>query len=104
LLHKPHRPRFVRLTTEHCQALFGAGASLEPWMVISNGRFVAKQRITMIGPRGRIEGVAVVGPSVDSTQVSLATHDEEKLGLADDPARGVILVGPGGEAKVVASE
>jgi hypothetical protein len=45
-----------------------------------------------------------VGPIVDSTQVSLATHDEEKLGLADDPARGVILVGPGGEAKVVASE
>jgi len=104
LLHKPHRPRFVRLTAENCRAVLGAGVELEPWMVISNGRFVAKQRVTMIGPRGRIEGVAVVGPLVEVTQVSLATYDEEKLGLADDPGRGVLLVGPGGEAKVVASE
>jgi putative phosphotransacetylase len=104
LLHKPHRPRFVRLSAEHCRAVLGAGVELEQWMVISNGRFVAKQRITMIGPRGRIDGVAVVGPIVETTQVSLAMNDDEKLGLADDPSRGVLLVGPGGEAKVVASE
>ncbi len=104
LLHKPHRPRFVRLTAENCRAVLGVGVELEPWMVISNGRFVAKQRVTMIGPRGRIDGVAVVGPLVEVTQVSLAAYDEEKLGLADDPGRGVLLVGPGGEAKVVASE
>lgn len=104
MLHKPHRPRFVRLSAEHARAVLGGGADLEPWMVISNGRFVAKQRITMIGPRGRIDGVAVVGPLVESTQGSLAAHDEEKLGLADDPGRVVLLVGPGGEAKVVASE
>lgn len=73
-------------------------------MVISNGRFVAKQRITMIGPRGRIDGVAVVGPIVGETEVSLAAEDEARLGLQTDPGRGVLLVGPGGEAKVVAPE
>jgi putative phosphotransacetylase len=73
-------------------------------MLISNGRFVAKQRITMIGPRGSIDGVALVGPIVKETEVSLAQSDEERLGLHADPTRGVLLVGPAGEAKVVAPE
>lgn len=73
-------------------------------MLISNGRFVAKQRITMIGPKGSIDGVAVVGPVVSETEVSLAISDEERLGLPSDPGRGVLLVGPAGEAKVVAPE
>jgi len=103
MLHKPHRPRFVRLSEAHCRALLGDGVQLESWMLISNGRFVARQRITMIGPRGRIDGVAVVGPAVKDTEVSLAAQDEERLGLAADPGRGVILVGPAGEAKVVVS-
>ena len=104
LVHKPHRPRFVRLSAEHCRALLGQGVTLEPWMVISNGRFVAKQRIAMIGPRGRIDGVAVVGPLVEETVVQLAQPDEERLGLGPAPSRGVILIGPAGEAKVVVQE
>ena len=104
MLHKPHRPRFVRLSQEHCRALLGSGVNLETWMVISNGRFVAKQRLAMVGPKGRIDGVAIVGPLVENTEVSLAAPDEVRLGLAQDPGRGVILIGPAGEAKVVAPE
>jgi propanediol utilization protein len=104
LVHKPHRPRFIRLSADHCKALLGAGTQLEPWMVISGGRFVAKQRIAMVGPKGRIDGVAVVGPLVEATQVSLAAQDEERLGLAEDPSRGVLLVGSAGEAKVTGLE
>ena len=104
MVHKPHRPRFVRLSAAHCQALFGADGALEPWMVISNGRFVAKQRRAMIGPEGRIDGVAVGGPPGAQTEVSLAATDEARLGLTQDKGRGVILVGPAGEAKVVAPE
>ncbi|MBL9006934.1 MAG: hypothetical protein JNJ46_21945 [Myxococcales bacterium] len=104
MLHKPHRPRYVRLSAEHCRALLGEGAVLEPWMVISGGRFVAKQRLAMIGPKGRIDGVAIVGPTVTETEVSLADRDDERLGVAEAPSRGVILVGPAGEAKVAAPE
>ena len=104
MLHKPHRPRYVRLSAEHCHALLGPAAELEPWMIISGGRYVAKQRIAMIGPKGRIDGVAVVGPPQAETEVSLAERDEARLGVADDPSRGVILVGPAGEAKVAAPE
>jgi putative phosphotransacetylase len=73
-------------------------------MVISGGRFVAKQRLAMIGPKGRIDGVAIVGPTVGETEVSLAAPDDERLGVSTDPGRGVILVGPAGEAKVAAPE
>ncbi len=104
MLHKPHRPRFVRLSQEHCQAVLGTGTTLESWMVISSGRFVAKQRVALVGPKGRIDGVAIVGPLVETTEVSLAAPDEERLGLSQDPGRGVILIGPAGEAKVAAGE
>lgn len=77
---------------------------LESWMAISNGRYVAKERVAMIGPKGRIDGVAVVGPLVPTTQVSLAAQDDERLGLDDNPSRGVLLVGSHGEAKVFATE
>ena len=104
MVRKPHRPRFVRLSTEDSVALLGTSTVLEPWMVISAGRFVAKQRVAMIGPRGRIDGVAVVGPLVDRTQVSFAALDDERLGLdgtlGPGEAHGVLLVGPAGEARV----
>lgn len=101
LVRKPHQPRFVRLSNEHAQALLGAGVQLDPWMVISGGRYVAKQRIAMIGPRGRIDGVAVVGPLVDETEISLSLADDERLGLSSEGGpRTVLLAGPAGEARV----
>ena len=100
IVRKPHQPRFVRLSAEHLHALLGPAANLEPWMVISGGRFVARQRLAMIGPRGRIDGVAVVGPAVEATQVSLADRDEERLGLVVAREGGLLLVGPAGEARV----
>lgn len=105
MIRKPHQPRFVRLSAEDSSALLGKGVELEPWMVISRGRFVARQRVAMIGPRGRIDGVAVVGPLVGKTEVSFALRDDERLGLdgSGSPlgaAHGVLLVGPAGETRI----
>jgi len=97
VIRKPHSPRFVRLSTEHVASLFGSDA-LEPRFPISNGRFVARQRVAIVGQRGRIDGVPVVGPPGQSTTISWNVGDAEKLGLDE---RGVILVGPNGELKFV---
>ena len=99
MIRKPHSPRFVRLSAEHVVSLFGADA-LEPRFPISNGRFVARQRVAIVGQRGRIDGVPVVGPPGPSTTISWNVGDAEKLGLDE---RGVILVGPNGELKFVDS-
>ncbi len=97
MLRKPHSPRFVQLSGHDVAVLFGAQA-LEPRFNISNGRFVARQRIAIVGQKGRIDGVPVVGPPGEQTTISWSAGDAERLGL---DARGVILVGPGGELKFV---
>ena len=87
----------MRLSAEHVASLFGADA-LAPRFPISTGRFVARQRVAIVGQRGRIDGVPVVGPPGPSTTISWNVGDAEKLGLDE---RGVILVGPNGELKFV---
>ena len=99
MIRKPHSPRFVRLSPVDAASLFGSD-SLEPRFTISNNRFVAKQRVAIVGQRGRIDGVPVVGPPGSATTISWNVGDAEKLGLDE---RGVILVGPNGELKFVDS-
>jgi propanediol utilization protein len=93
---KPHAPRFVRLSAADVAHLFG-GEALEPRFEISGGRYVARQRVALVGQRGRIDGVPVVGPPADRTTISFSVGDAEKLGL---DGRGVILVGSNGELKI----
>ncbi len=96
MIRKPHQPRFIRLCDAHVAALFGK-PGLEARFPISSGRFVARQRIAIVGPQGRIDGVAVVGPAADKTSISWGEGDVERIGL--DP-RGVLLIGPQGELKL----
>jgi len=93
---KPHAPRFVRLSSGDVALLFGADP-LEPRFPISNGRFVARQRVSLVGKKGRIDGVPVVGPPGETTTVSFGHGDEERL---DVSAGGVLIVGPSGERKL----
>ena len=93
---KPHAPRFVRLSQSDATLLFGEDA-LEPRFPISNGRFVARQRVSLVGKKGRIDGVPVVGPPGDETTISFGHGDEERL---DAGAGGLLIVGPSGERKL----
>jgi propanediol utilization protein len=93
---KPHAPRFVRLSSGDVALLFGT-EPLEPRFPISNGRFVARQRVSLVGKRGRIDGVPVVGPPGDETSISFGHGDEERLDAADG---GLLIVGPSGERKL----
>jgi propanediol utilization protein len=93
---KPHSPRFVQLSADDAAVLFG-GEALEPRFTISNGRFVARQRIAIVGQSGRIDGVPVVGPPAAKTTISWSEGDAQKLGLDD---KGVLLVGSAGELKI----
>jgi len=98
-VRKPHAPRFVRLSAADAAALFGE-QPLEPRFAISGGRFVARQRVALVGQRGRIDGVPVVGPTVDATSISWSDGDADRLGLDAGGAAGVILVGSAGELKL----
>jgi propanediol utilization protein len=98
LVRKPHSPRFVRLAAAHVDALFGPSTRLSPRIEISGGRFVARERVSVVGKSGRIDGVAVVGPAEETSTVRLGPGDVEKLGL--DAGGGLLLVGPNGEVHI----
>lgn len=72
--------RHVHLTKEAALALFGH--SLTPLKELSQpGQFVARERVSLVTPKGRLDKVAVLGPERKACQVELSQTDCVTLGL-----------------------
>ncbi|MFK7931427.1 MAG: acetate/propionate family kinase [Myxococcota bacterium] len=79
--------RHVHVDRAAMDALFGPGAELEPDFPLSQpGQYASKQRVNLIGPRGRIERVRILGPLRPASQVEVSRTDEFALGV-DAPIR-----------------
>ncbi len=97
--------RHVHLDRAAMDTLFGAECDLRELKPLAQpGQFAAEQEVTLVGPRGRIEGVRVLGPLRRATQVEISRTDEFTLGV-DAPIRRsgelagsapITLVGPAG--------
>lgn len=97
--------RHVHLTQESVEALFGAGHVLEVQKAISQpGQYAAKETVDLVGPKGRIGHVRVLGPPRKNDQVEISRTDEFTLGI-DAPVResgdidntpGIRIEGPKG--------
>lgn len=97
--------RHVHLSQEDLEALFGADYELTPIKELSQpGQFAAKETVTLVGPKGVIERVRVLGPVRPSTQVEVLRGDTFKLGVPAcvrmsgklEGTPGVTLAGPHG--------
>ena len=74
--------RHVHLTDEHIEVLFGKGATLTPKRPLSQpGQYLSEERVTLIGPKGRKERTAVLGPARPATQIELSKSDCVDLGV-----------------------
>ena len=72
--------RHVHVTAAQAQALFGHG--LTPERPLSQpGQYLAKERVTVMGPKGKFENVAVLGPERKEAQVEVSLTDARVLGL-----------------------
>jgi acetate kinase len=72
----------VHLTREHVDALFGPGAQLTPRSPLSQpGQFACEEQVSLVGPRGRIDRVRVLGPERPATQVEIAMTEQFRLGI-----------------------
>ena len=99
--------RHVHVTKEQAQRLFGHG--LTPKRPLSQpGQFLANERVTVIGPKGQFENVAVLGPERKEAQVEISLTDGRTLGIAP-PVRlsgdvqgspGAALKGPRGRVEL----
>ena len=99
--------RHVHVTKEQAIALFGH--PLTPKRPLSQpGQYLANERVTVIGPKGEFQNVAVLGPERKAGQVELSMTDTRTLGIsapvrqsgdiADTP--GAKLRGEMGEVKL----
>jgi len=72
----------IHLTQEHVEALFGKGHQLTRHADLSQpGQYACKEQLTIVGPKGRIERVRVLGPTRKMTQVEIAMTEQFKLGV-----------------------
>jgi acetate kinase len=99
----------IHLTQEHVEALFGAGHQLTNETELSQpGQYACAEKVNLIGPKGRIERVRVLGPVRKATQIEIAMTEQFKLGI-QPPIResgdvagspGVTIEGPQGTVAV----
>ena len=79
--------RHLHLDAAALAVLFGEGATLTKLRDISQpGQFACAETVNLIGPRGRIDQVRVLGPLRPAVQVEVSRTDEFKLGV-DAPIR-----------------
>ena len=72
--------RHVHVTKSQAQTLFGH--ELTPQRDLSQpGQFLARERVTVIGPKGKFENVAVLGPERPEAQVEISLSDGRTLGI-----------------------
>lgn len=95
--------RHVHVNKEQAMALFGHPLT-EKRPLSQPGQFLANERVTVVGPKGSFEQVAVLGPERKEAQIEISLTDARTLGVTP-PVRlsgdiagspGCKLIGPRG--------
>ena len=99
--------RHVHVTKDQAIRLFGH--DLTPDRPLSQpGQYLAKERVTVAGPKGEFRNVAVLGPARKEAQVEISLTDCKVLGISA-PVRqsgdvkatpGAVLTGPKGRVEL----
>jgi putative phosphotransacetylase len=97
--------RHVHLSEDDIQDLFGHDYELTKWKELSQpGQYAAKETVVLLGPKGSIEKVRVLGPPRSETQVEISGTDQfilgvnapvRESGMLDDTSE-IELLGPEG--------
>lgn len=95
--------RHVHVTQAQAQALFGHDLTAKR-PLSQPGQYLANERVTVLGPKGEFQNVAVLGPARKEGQVEISLTDGKVLGItppirlsgdiADTPP--ISLLGPKG--------
>jgi len=74
--------RHLHLSKADVDALFGTGYKLRPMKPLSQpGQYACEETVTVVGPKGKLAKVRVLGPERKETQVELSATDAVKLGV-----------------------
>lgn len=98
--------RHVHVSQDDLDVLFGKGFELEKKKDLSQpGQYATAQKVDVVGPKGTIKGISILGPCRKETQVELSYTDARMIGLTPalresgklDGTDGCTLVGPAGK-------
>ena len=73
--------RHIHLTREAVDTLFGPGYQLTVKKKMGDPIFAANETVTLVGPKGQISGVRVLGPLRNYNQAEVMKADCFKLGI-----------------------
>lgn len=101
--------KHIHLSQEHLDILFGEGYELKKFKDLSQpGQYAAEEKVDVVGAKGTLKGVRILGPVRKETQVEVSLADGFVLGvippvrdsgdLIDSP--GAKIVGPKGEVVI----
>ena len=101
--------RHVHLCRADMDVLFGKDSQLTIKKMLGQpGQYASEEMVTLVGPKGRLEKVRVLGPLRKETQVEISVTDGRTLGVkapvresgkvSDTP--GLRLIGPCGETEL----
>lgn len=98
--------RHIHLSLADFQVLFGPEAEMHYKKELSQpGQYACEERLTIVGPKNRLDNVVVLGPYRSASQVELSVTDARKLGLPSvirqsgdiEGTPGCTLIGPYGQ-------
>jgi propanediol utilization protein/ethanolamine utilization cobalamin adenosyltransferase len=98
--------RHIHLSQADLWTLFGEGHQLKKMKDLSQpGQYAAEETLDVIGPKGKIERVRILGPVRKESQVEISVSDSVKLGVEPlirdsgdiENTPGVTLAGPKGK-------
>lgn len=102
--------RHLHLSQADIETLFGLGHQLSNFKDLKQpGQFACDEKVDLVGPKGTIKGVRVLGPARKQSQVEISISDGFVLGVKP-PVRGsgdlvnspgCKLVGPCGEVTLL---
>ncbi len=101
--------RHLHVTQEHLDKLFGEGHQLTEFKILTQpGQYACEEKVDIVGPKGTLKGVRILGPVRSATQIEISVSDSYKLGLKV-PVRdsgdiegtpGAKIIGPKGEVEL----
>jgi putative phosphotransacetylase len=74
--------RHAHLSRADMEVLFGSGYNLTPMRPLSQPeQYAAKETVSLAGPKGRIDGIRILGPERRGSQVEISVTDSFRLGI-----------------------
>lgn len=101
--------RHIHVSREDFEILFGQDAELHYEKELSQpGQYLCQERLTVRGPSGQFENMAILGPFRKETQVEVSLTDTRKLGVPGvirqsgdtEGTPGCTLIGPLGKLDI----